>query len=52
MDEMHRSLTAYEMRIGNGKSIDREAAFKAKKKIKAMLESDEEETSDELEAKL
>ena len=49
MDEMHDSLTAYEMRIGKGKSIDKKATFKVKKKIKAMLESDEEETSDELE---
>jgi len=50
MDEMHGSLTAYEMRIGKGKSIDREAAFKVKKKIKAIPESDEEEIFDELEA--
>jgi len=49
MDEMHGSLTTYEMRIGKRKSIDREASFKAKKKIKAMPESDEEQTSDELE---
>ena len=45
MDEMHGSLTAYEMRIGKGKSIDRKAAFKAKKKTKAMLESDELEAN-------
>jgi len=51
MDEMHGSLIAYEMRIGIRKSINREATFKAKKKTKAMLESDEEETSDGLEAK-
>jgi len=49
MDEMHGSLTTYEMRIGIGKSIDREVTFKAKKTTKAMLKHDEEETSDELE---
>jgi len=35
MDEMHGSLIAYEMRIGKGKSIDKEAAFKVKKKNKS-----------------
>jgi len=49
MNEMHGSLTTYEMRIGIGKSIDREATFKAKKTTKAMPESDEEDTSDEFE---
>lgn len=29
MDELHGSLNTYEMRIGKGKSIDREVAFKA-----------------------
>jgi len=48
-DKMHGSLIAYEMRIGIGKYIDREAAFKAKKTTKAMPEYNEEETSDELE---
>lgn len=48
MDEMHGYLTAYEMKIGKGKYIDREVAFKIKKKIKAMPEFDEEEISDEL----
>ena len=51
MDKMHGSLTAYEMRIGKEKSIDGEVAFKVKKKIKLMQESDEEESFDELEAK-
>jgi len=50
LDELHGYLVAYEMRIGTRKSIDREAAFKAKKKTKAMLESDEEETSNEMKA--
>jgi len=49
MDEMHGSLTTYEMRIAKGKYFDKEVAFKAKKKTKAMPESDEEETSNELE---
>jgi len=34
MDEIHGSLIAYEMRISNSKSTDREANFKENKNIK------------------
>jgi len=38
MDELHRSLIAYEMRIAKEKPSDKEVAFKAKKKAKEKLE--------------
>ena len=50
IDEMHGSLTAYEMRIGKAKHSDKEAAFKANNCTKAKTDSDDEEQSDEAEA--
>jgi len=34
MDEIHGSLTTYEMRIGKSKATDRKATFKVNKNIK------------------
>ncbi|MDL1135896.1 hypothetical protein PS057_21425, partial [Yersinia pestis] len=48
MDELHGSLTAYEMRIGKTSSSDREAAFKVQKKAKEIAGHDSDD--DELEA--
>jgi len=46
MDEMHGSLTTYEMRIGKSKPLEKEATFKANKSNKAQSDSDAEEQSD------
>jgi len=43
-------LTAYEMRIGKSKPLDRKAAFKVNKNAKEKQESEKEESLDELEA--
>ncbi|KAJ8629781.1 hypothetical protein MRB53_023104 [Persea americana] len=40
MDELHGSLTAYEMRIGKTSSSDREVAFKVHKKAKEVADHD------------
>lgn len=50
MDELHESLTAYEMRIAKEKPSDKEAAFKAKQIAKEKPEPDSDEDLDALEA--
>ena len=50
MDELHGSLTAYEMRIGKTSSSDREAAFKVQKKEKEVADHDDDSNDDEFEA--
>jgi len=50
MDELHGSLTAYEMRIAKEKPLDKEAAFKAKQIAKEKLEPDSDEDLDALKA--
>lgn len=47
LDEMFGSLTAYEMRIGKDKTLDREAAFKAQNKTKVETNMDENLDEDE-----
>ena len=50
MDELHGSLTAYEMRIGKTSSSDKEAAFKVQRKVKETAGHDIDSDDDELEA--
>ncbi|XP_043694135.1 intracellular protein transport protein USO1-like [Telopea speciosissima] len=49
LDELHGIFTAYEMRKGKGKSVDKEAAFKAMNKLKIteQPESEEEDSDDD-----
>jgi len=50
MDELHGSLTVYEMRIAKEKPSDKEAAFKAKQIAKEKPKLDSDEVLDALEA--
>ncbi|XXG85802.1 hypothetical protein AAC387_Pa11g0820 [Persea americana] len=50
MDELHGSLTAYEMQIGKTSSSDKEMAFKVQKKAKEVANHDDDSDDDELEA--
>ncbi|XP_043699910.1 uncharacterized protein LOC122650573 [Telopea speciosissima] len=48
LDELHGTLTAYEMRMVKVKPTEKEAAFKAMKKIKIKQESKSDDSDDEL----
>ncbi|XP_043717542.1 uncharacterized protein LOC122665458 [Telopea speciosissima] len=48
LDEVHRILTGYEMRIIKPKPIDKEAAFQTLKKLKIKEEKESEDSDDEL----
>ncbi|XP_043721113.1 uncharacterized protein LOC122668640 [Telopea speciosissima] len=48
IDELHGTLTAYEMRMVKSKPIEKEAAFKAMKKLKIKVDSEDEDSNDEL----
>ena len=46
LDEMHGTLTSYEMRIGKSKIDDKEVIFRATKSLKPKAYLDEEDTSE------
>ncbi|XP_043694322.1 uncharacterized protein LOC122645033 [Telopea speciosissima] len=48
MDELHRTLTAYEMRMVKSKPTEKEAAFKTMKKLKIKEDIEDEDSNDEL----
>ncbi|XP_043695626.1 uncharacterized protein LOC122646195 [Telopea speciosissima] len=48
MDELHGTLTTYEMRMVKSKPIEKEAAFKAMKKLKIKEDSEDEDSNGEL----
>lgn len=48
LDELHGTLTAYEMRMVETKHTEKEAAFKSMKKLKIKQESSDEDSDDEL----
>ncbi|XP_042476297.1 uncharacterized protein LOC122057990 [Macadamia integrifolia] len=48
LDELHGTLIAYEMRMVKPKPIEKEAAFKALKKLKSNEDSEQKDSDDEL----